>query len=161
MREGGEGREGEREMKRTMKARNEEMITKSPPFFSQPSLLHLVSSLLYSIPSFSFAERSKERGDERDERARHGREEKSESEKEREREREKQKRDNVRVKEKRETRREELTSSFCPSFVLPFSLKEEGEKNGQEKKDQSKEGERERRENEEFTSSTSMPIPLS
>ena len=64
-------------------------------------------------------------------------------------------------KEKREQRREELTSSLCPSFVLPLLLKAEGEKKEKEKKDQSKEGERESRENEEFTSSISMPIPLS
>ena len=116
--------------------------------------MHLMSSFLFSIASFSFTERYKETGDGRDERARRGREEENGSKKkvEREREREREaKENNLRGKENNETRREELTSPLCFSFALPLSLKEEGENTRKEKKDQSKEGERERRENEEFT----------
>ena len=120
--------------------------------------VHLMSSFLFSIASFSFTERYKERGDGRDERARRGSEEENGSKKKVEREREREaKENNVRGKANNETRREELTSPLCLSFALPLSLKEEGEKTRKEKKDQSKEGERERRENEEFTSSTCTP----
>ena len=62
------------------------------------------------------------------------------------REREKRKRDNVRGKEKREQRREELTSSLCPSFVLPLLLKAEGEKKRKRRRiSQRKEGGRDER----------------
>ena len=114
-----------------------------------------MSSFLFSIPSFSFQKgvRKEETGEMRERDI--GRE------REREREREKRKRDHVRGKEKREPRRDELPSSLCPSFVLPLSLKAEGEKKRKRRRiNQRKERGRDQK-NEEFTSSISMLIPLS
>ena len=114
--EEGKGRESERAARR------------NSPFFSEPSTPISFCCLLFFpfirkafAPSRAFSFVIQKDG--RDESARHGRGEASENEKEK-RKRERQRE----MQEKGEPRREELTSSLCPSFVLPLSFKAEDEK---------------------------------
>ena len=155
---GGEKRKRE-EKRRQGKRKSESRAREESTFLLPTIFLHLMSSFLFSIPSFSFQKgvRKEETGEMRQ---RDMAERKTARARKRAREREAEERQREREGKEGTTPRgtDVVPLPFLRVILVIGSRRREEKK---EKKDQSKEGERERRENEEFTSSISMPIPLS